>query len=89
MRRLGYDRYAAQGGDVGALISLTLAGLYPERVAGVHVNFLPTPPPGDPSQLAGLSETDQARLDRMSRFAADLSGYMKGNRPGRRRWPMA
>jgi epoxide hydrolase len=56
MRRLGYDRYAAQGGDVGALISLTLAGLYPERVAGVHVNFLLTPPPGDPSQLAGLSE---------------------------------
>jgi pimeloyl-ACP methyl ester carboxylesterase len=34
MRRLGYDRYAAQGGDVGALISLALAGLHPDRVAG-------------------------------------------------------
>ena len=77
MRRLGYDRYAAQGGDVGALISLTLAGLHPERVAGVHVNFLPAPPPGDPAQLAGLSEAEQARLGRMARFAADLSGYMK------------
>jgi pimeloyl-ACP methyl ester carboxylesterase len=62
MRRLGYDRYAAQGGDVGALISLTLAGLHPERVAGVHVNFLPAPPPGDPSQLAGLSEAEQAQF---------------------------
>jgi pimeloyl-ACP methyl ester carboxylesterase len=77
MRRLGYDRYAAQGGDVGALISLALAGLHPERVAGVHVNFLITPPPDDRSQLAGLSESEQARLGRMSRFVADLSGYMK------------
>jgi epoxide hydrolase len=77
MRRLGYDRYAAQGGDVGALISLALAGLHPERVAGVHVNFLITPPPDDRSQLAGLSESEQARLGRMSRFVGDLSGYMK------------
>ncbi len=44
MRRLGYDRYAAQGGDFGALISLTLTGLHPEHVVGVHVNFLPTLP---------------------------------------------
>jgi epoxide hydrolase len=77
MRRLGYDRYAAQGGDVGALISLTLAGLHPEHLVGVHVNFLPTPPPGDPSQLADLSASDQARLGRMAEFVADLSGYMR------------
>ena len=77
MRRLGYDRYAAQGGDVGALISLTLAGMHPAHLAGVHVNFLNTPPPGDPSQLAGLSEPEQARLGRMSQFVADRSGYMK------------
>ena len=77
MRRLGYDRYAAQGGDVGALISLTLAGMHPEHLAGVHVNFLITPPPGDPSQWAGLSEPEQARLGRMSQFVAERSGYMK------------
>jgi epoxide hydrolase len=77
MRRLGYDRYAVQGGDIGALISLTLAGLHPEHLIGVHVNFLITPPPGDPSQLADLSASEQARLERLSRFAADLSGYMK------------
>src|SRR6266487_4663652 len=67
----------AHGGDSGALISLTLAGMHPEHLAGVHVNFLITPPPGDPSQLAGLSESEQARLGRMSQFVADLSGYMK------------
>jgi hypothetical protein len=37
------------------LISLTLAGLHPEHLVGVHVNFLPTPPSGDPGELAGLS----------------------------------
>jgi epoxide hydrolase len=77
MRRLGYHRYAVQGGDFGALISLTLAGLHPASVAGVHVNFLITPPPGDPSQLADLSASEQARLERLSHFVADLSGYMK------------
>src|SRR5215472_2883627 len=77
MRRLGYGRCAAQGGDVGALISLALAGLHPDRVAGVHVNFLPTPPPGDPAQLAGRSEPERARLGQLARFAAGLSGCMK------------
>ena len=37
MRRLGYDRYAAHGGDHG---SFELARLAPEQVAGVHVNML-------------------------------------------------
>jgi pimeloyl-ACP methyl ester carboxylesterase len=77
MRRLGYDRYAAQGGDIGAFISLALAGRHPEHVVGVHVNMLVTLPPGDQSELADLSESDQARLGRMVRFVADLSGYMK------------
>ena len=77
MKRLGYARYAAQGGDLGALISLSLAGIHPEQVVGVHVNMLVTPPDGDPSELADLSETDQARLGRMAHFVAELSGYMK------------
>jgi epoxide hydrolase len=77
MRRLGYDRYVAQGGDIGAFISLALGGMHPEHVVGVHVNMLVTPPPDDPSELADLSEADQARLGRMARFVADLSGYMK------------
>ena len=77
MKRLSYERYAAQGGDIGALISLPLAAMHPERVVGVHVNMLVTPPDGDPSELADLSETDQARLGRMARFVAELSGYMK------------
>jgi microsomal epoxide hydrolase len=77
MRRLGYDRYVAQGGDAGSVISLALGRAEPEHVAGVHVNMLLTFPSGDPAELAGLSEADQARLGRMARFDAELSAYMK------------
>ncbi|MFB7915520.1 epoxide hydrolase family protein [Streptomyces sp. NPDC056061] len=77
MRRLGHDRYITQGGDAGAVISLALARTDPEHVLGVHVNMLMTFPSGDPSELEGLDGTDLARLGKLSRFEAELSGYMK------------
>jgi pimeloyl-ACP methyl ester carboxylesterase len=64
MRRLGYNRYIAQGGDFGALISVALAAVDHEHVAGAHVNFLPTAPSGDSAELA-------------SWYIQDQSGYMK------------
>jgi epoxide hydrolase len=77
MRRLGYDRYIAQGGDAGSVISIELGRAYPEHVTGAHVNMLLTIPSGDPAELANLDETDQARLGALARFEADLSGYFK------------
>jgi len=77
MEQLGYERYYAQGGDFGAVVSLTLAGVAPQHVAGVHVNFLVTAPPADPAALAGLEGPDLARLGKMQYFLSDLSGYMK------------
>ena len=38
MRRLGYERYGAQGGDIGAGVTGRLAGIDPDHVIGVHVN---------------------------------------------------
>jgi pimeloyl-ACP methyl ester carboxylesterase len=75
MSRLGYDRDGAQGGDWGSWISQDLGLVDPERVVGVHVNFLPTFPTGDPAELEGLSAEDQARLANMERFNTELSGY--------------
>ncbi|WP_158883606.1 epoxide hydrolase family protein [Amycolatopsis anabasis] len=76
MRRLGYRGYVAQGGDHGAYVSLELGRVAPEQVRGVHVNMLHAIPAG-PEDLAGLSASDQARVEKLVRFDAELSGYMK------------
>lgn len=75
MRRLGYDEYVVQGGDVGAWISLTLAGLDPDRVLGAHVNFLDTSAGGS-AEAVGLDDDDRARLRMTDEFLADDSAYM-------------
>jgi pimeloyl-ACP methyl ester carboxylesterase len=77
MRRLGYERYGAQGGDAGSPISLALGTIFPQQVAGVHVNMLMTFPSGDPAEMADLSQADFERLGLLQRFDTDLSGYMK------------
>lgn len=41
MTRLGYERFGAQGGDWGAIVTAALAAQQPERLAGIHLNFLP------------------------------------------------
>ena len=68
MNRLGYDRYGAQGGDWGSVISANMADLHPEEVIGLHLNYLALPPPAGE---APLEPTPSA-----ARFAATGSGYM-------------
>jgi pimeloyl-ACP methyl ester carboxylesterase len=79
MRRLGYDRYGAQGGDVGAGISPDLGRVAPDRVVGVHVNaatigFMPFPPL-DEAELAQLTDSEQARVQRIGEFMSEDFGY--------------
>ena len=73
MKRLGYHRYGAQGGDTGAIVSPELGRIDPDHVIGVHVNNLGTFPSGDPAELAGLTEADQARLALLETYGRDLS----------------
>src|ERR687889_641128 len=42
MTRLGYDRYVAQGGDLGAIVTDVMGRLAPEGLAGIHMNLLVT-----------------------------------------------
>lgn len=77
MRRLGYDRYALQGGDWGTPISLRLGLADPAHVVGIHLNMCVTLPPPDPAAMAGLDETDLARLDFAGRFIQDGMGWNK------------
>ncbi|WP_312007657.1 epoxide hydrolase family protein [Nocardioides alcanivorans] len=73
MRRLGYPRYGAQGGDFGAGISTALGAIAPEHVIGVHVNYLPT----RPDRAAGLNLTaeDERRLDKIRHLMANRPPY--------------
>jgi microsomal epoxide hydrolase len=77
MRRLGYDSYVPQGGDLGAWVSLTLGGVDAAHVRATHVNFLVTPPTGDPAHMVDLTEGDLGRLAGLGKFLAEGSGYMK------------
>jgi pimeloyl-ACP methyl ester carboxylesterase len=83
MRRLGYDRYGVQGGDIGAFEGPLVARNAPEHVIGVHVNALVTFPSGDPAELEGLTDAEQERVARFQRFEQDMSGYasIQGTRP--------
>jgi pimeloyl-ACP methyl ester carboxylesterase len=72
MRRLGYERYGAQGGDTGALVSPELGRIDPEHLAGIHVNNLLTFPS---RQLDNLSDADQGRQKLMQRWQNEMAGY--------------
>jgi epoxide hydrolase len=79
MHRLGYERYGAQGGDVGAGISPDLGRVDPDHVIGVHVNaatvgFMPFPPLQE-AELAELTDAEKARVERIARYLADEFGY--------------
>ncbi len=77
MKRLGYDRYGAQGGDWGTWISRELGLTAPDHVVGVHTNGLITWPSGDPAELTGLNERDQARLEFAAYYMNELYGFKK------------
>src|SRR6202051_1809087 len=81
MSRLGYERYGAQGGDLGAFVSPELGRIAPDRVVGVHVNaatfgFIPLGPV-DPSDLATFTEAEKARLERLNKFMSDGNAYFQ------------
>jgi pimeloyl-ACP methyl ester carboxylesterase len=76
MRRLGYQRYGAQGGDFGSLISPALGRIAPERVLGVHVNALAdAATPADPSELDTLSAADREQAKSNQLWWYSHSGY--------------
>jgi pimeloyl-ACP methyl ester carboxylesterase len=75
MSRLGYERYGAQGGDTGALVSPELGRVDPEHLIGIHVNNLLTFPSGQPGDPGNLSDAEQKRTKLMQRWQNEMSGY--------------
>ena len=72
MRRLGYARYVAQGGDVGALITDAMGRIAPKGLLGVHENLFVL-------ALGGVmpSDTDEERaaIAKIAEFRATGFGY--------------
>src|SRR5687767_14356479 len=73
MRRLGYPRYVAQGGDVGAGVSDVMGRQAPEGLLGIHLNLLVTAlgghQPGDTDEeRAALAAVDTFRTDGFAYF---------------------
>ena len=82
MKRLGYTRFVAQGGDVGALISNVMAEQAPPELLGIHTNFPGTVPPdigkalqcGDPPP-SGLSADERIAYEQLQDFRTKHFAY--------------
>jgi pimeloyl-ACP methyl ester carboxylesterase len=72
MRRLGYTRYVAQGGDVGAGVTDAMGRRAPEGLAGIHMNLLVTALGGP--QTAD-TDAERAAADAITTFRTSGSGY--------------
>jgi pimeloyl-ACP methyl ester carboxylesterase len=73
MAGLGYDRYGAQGGDWGAMVTSSIGQQDREHVAGVHLNMAIAAP--DP--LDDLTDQEQRALASMADYDRWGSGYSK------------
>jgi len=90
MRRLGYTKFVAQGGDWGAIIVDLMGAEAPPELIGIHTNMAGAIPPeidkaaltGAPAP-SGLSDEEKHAYDHLSFFYAHGLGYAleMGNRP--------
>lgn len=83
MTELGYDRFAAQGGDIGAGVSTALGLRHPDRLIGVHLNYIPGSyrPHLEPAEQ--LSAGEIASLGAIAHWAEESGayGHMHRTRP--------
>ncbi|MCW6537183.1 epoxide hydrolase family protein [Sphingomonas lycopersici] len=73
MKRLGYDRFVAQGGDWGSAVSSAIGASGDAAVAGIHVNMIVAPP--TPDDMADPTPEEQAALAAFQRYMTDGNGY--------------
>ena len=73
MRRLGYGRFVAQGGDWGSAVTSTIATLGAPEVAGVHLNMVLGFP--GPDDMADLTDKEKAALASFEYYNTWGNGY--------------
>jgi pimeloyl-ACP methyl ester carboxylesterase len=74
MRRLGYHRFLAHGGDWGGVITTILGGRFPEQVLGIHTTVAQAPPG---STTDGLTSAERRWTEETRDFWRDRAAYAK------------
>jgi len=74
MERLGYTRYVAQGGDVGAAVTDAMGRQAPRGLLGIHINLL-VASIGLGDKLPAQSEQERAAHKAVKTFTTDGFGY--------------
>jgi pimeloyl-ACP methyl ester carboxylesterase len=87
MGRLGYDKFAVQGGDIGAILGPEMGRLAPEKFIGLHLNaatmgFIPMGPV-DEADLAKFTPAEKKRLEMLQEFMQVKFGFnlLQSNQP--------
>lgn len=75
MARLGYDRYVAQGGDWGSIITQSMGQTQTRHCAGIHINMPIVAP--DPDTMDKLTAQEQSALEGIAFYNDWDSGYSK------------
>ncbi|MFF7048064.1 epoxide hydrolase family protein [Streptomyces griseorubiginosus] len=80
MKRLGYTRWAAQGGDWGSVVTTDLGAMRPEGLAGIHLNTQYAFPAQMPDNL---SPEQRDAVETLARYAGELGGsnHLQGTKP--------
>jgi pimeloyl-ACP methyl ester carboxylesterase len=75
MGGLGYDRFAAHGNDIGAVITSWMAFDARDRLIGMHTMMPGFPPPVVGVDVRPLSEAEQAHAEVQARWEQEEGGY--------------
>lgn len=78
---LGYDRFAAQGGDWGSFAASRIAYTNPENVIGIHLNLFPLT--RNPEAAANLTPDEKVYYNQLRHFLREETGYqwIQGTKP--------
>jgi pimeloyl-ACP methyl ester carboxylesterase len=78
---LGYERFAAQGGDWGGITAARMGYAHAERLIGIHVNLLAVR--RDPGMVKDPTPAERVFLDELAHWLNEETGYqwIQGTRP--------
>jgi pimeloyl-ACP methyl ester carboxylesterase len=75
MSELGYSKFAAQGGDLGAGVATALGLRYPKRILGIHLNFIPGSYRPFLEEGTALAAEEAAFLETVSQWSKRHGAY--------------